>query len=132
MSSPPGIVGWTPIVSIQFCPENGRAWWLSCEYGQQGNNEKILFLQLPRDIRGTCIGPWMLAGDFNLIYKVENKNNSNYNRAMMGHFRRFMDDLALKEIPFHSRKFTWFNQQESPTLTSLIEYYAQWTGGPIP
>jgi len=39
----------------------------------------------------------MIAGDFNLIYKDEDKNKSNYNRAMMGRFRRFINDLALKK-----------------------------------
>ena len=51
----------------------------------------------------------MVAGDFNLIYRDEDKNNTNYNRAMMGHFRRFINDLALKEIPLHGRKYTWSN-----------------------
>jgi hypothetical protein len=57
--------------------------------------------------------------DFNLIYKDEDKNNSNYNKAMMGGFRSFINDLALKEIPIHGRKFTWSNQYESPTLVRL-------------
>jgi hypothetical protein len=61
----------------------------------------------------------MLTGEFNLIYKVEDKTNSNYNKAMMGQFRRFIDDLALKEIPLHGRKLTWSNQQESHTLVKL-------------
>jgi hypothetical protein len=39
--------------------------------------------------------------------------------AMMGCFKRFIDDLALKEIPLHGPKFTWSNQQESPTLVKL-------------
>ena len=43
----------------------------------------------------------MVIGDFNLIYRDEDKNNANYNRAMMGGFRRFINDLALKEIPLH-------------------------------
>jgi hypothetical protein len=48
-------------------------------------------------VRSVCLGPWMVAGDFNLIYKDEDKNNSNYNRAMMGRFRRFINDLALRD-----------------------------------
>jgi hypothetical protein len=39
-----------------------------------------------RDIRVACVEPWVLAGDFNLIYKTSDKNNSNINRAMMGRF----------------------------------------------
>ena len=61
----------------------------------------------------------MVAGDFNLIYKDEDMNNANYNWAMMGRFRRFINDLSLKEIPQHSRKYTWSNQQVSPTLVKL-------------
>jgi hypothetical protein len=36
-----------------------------------------------------------VAGDFNLIYKDEDKNNTNLNRAMMGRFRKLINDLAL-------------------------------------
>jgi hypothetical protein len=44
--------------------------------------------------------------DFNLIYKASDKNNANLNSAMMGRFRGLIEDLALKEIPLHERKFT--------------------------
>ena len=30
-----------------------------------------------------------------------------------------INDLALKELPLHGRKFTWSNQQDSPTLVKL-------------
>jgi hypothetical protein len=42
------------------------------------------------------VAPW---GDFNLIYNDEDKNNTNLNRAMMGKFRRLINDLSIKEIP---------------------------------
>jgi exonuclease III len=106
-------------VTVQFCPEGGQAWWLTCVYGPQGNEEKIQFMQELREVRTACQGPWMIARDFNLIYSMEDKNNSNYNHAMMGRFRRLIDDLALKEIPLYGRKFTWSNQQVSPTLVRL-------------
>ena len=61
----------------------------------------------------------MVAGDFNLIYKDDDKNNYNYNRVMMGRFRRFINNLSLKEIPLHGRKYTWSNQQVSPTLVKF-------------
>jgi hypothetical protein len=61
----------------------------------------------------------MIAGDFNLIYKAEDKNNTNYNRAMMGRFQRLINDLAVKDVPLHGRKYTWSTQQTSPTLVRL-------------
>jgi hypothetical protein len=42
---------------------------------------------------------WSLHGDCHA-------RSSNYNRAMMGRFRRFIDDLALKEIPLHGQQPT--------------------------
>jgi endonuclease/exonuclease/phosphatase family metal-dependent hydrolase len=81
--------------------------------------KKIMFLDELRIIKDACPGPWMVAGDFNLIYRASDKNNSNINRAMLGCFRRLIDDLALKEIPLHGRKFTWSNQQDEPVLVKL-------------
>jgi hypothetical protein len=115
--------GWNRIdnhlISVQFGKEGGSIWWLTCVYGPQGDSEKIEFLQELRDIRNACVGPWVLAGDFNLIYKSSDKNNTNINRATIGRFRRMINDLSLKEIPFHGRKFTWSNQQVDPVLVKL-------------
>lgn len=63
-----------------------------------------------------------------MIYKSSDKNNSNINRAMMGHFRRLINDLSLKEIPLHGRKFTWSNQQEDPVLVKFdwVFYSVDW------
>lgn len=107
--------------SVQFCPDNGIAWWLTCVYGPQENQDKIQFLQELRDIRTQCAGPWLVAGDFNLIYKGEDKNNSNLNRAMMGRFQRWITDMAVAEIPLLGRKFTWSSSpsSSSPTLVRL-------------
>jgi hypothetical protein len=93
-------------VSVQFSSGFGDPWWLTCVYGPQGNDDKIAFLQELRDIRTSCAGPWLVGGDFNLIYKAEDKNNNNYNRAMMGRFRRLIDDLTITEIQLHGRKYT--------------------------
>jgi endonuclease/exonuclease/phosphatase family metal-dependent hydrolase len=106
-------------VSVQFCNDRGNGWWLTCVYGPQGGNEKIMFLEEIREIRAECLGPWMLAGDFNLIYKDSDRNNNNYNRAMMGRFRRLIEDMTLKEIPLHGRHYTWSNQQNVPVLVKL-------------
>jgi len=106
-------------VSVKFSSTSGTAWWLSCVYGPQGDDNKILFLQELRRIRASCQGPWLVLGDFNLIVNAEEKNNGNLNRAMMGRFRRWINDLELIDVILHGRKFTWSNQQNSPTLVRL-------------
>ncbi|WVZ64360.1 LOW QUALITY PROTEIN: hypothetical protein U9M48_013890 [Paspalum notatum var. saurae] len=95
--------------------QEGQNWWFTGVYGPQLDSEKLLFLQELRDIRALCSGPWLVAGDFNLIYQAADKNNTNLDRAMMGRFRRLLDDLEIKEIPLFGRKYTWSNERSSPT-----------------
>ena len=106
-------------VSLQFSPTALEPWWLTSVYGPQGDDNKVLFLQELRNVRSACHGPWTVLGDFNLITSEENKNNGNLNRAMMGRFRRLINDLELKELSLHGRNFTWSNHQDSPTLVKL-------------
>jgi hypothetical protein len=61
----------------------------------------------------------MIVGNVNMIYLIEDKNNANINRAMMGCFHRLVNELGLKEIPLLERHYTWSNEREAPTLVKL-------------
>lgn len=67
----------------------GETWCLTNVYGPQDDAGRILFLEELRSIEQSCSGPWMICGDFNLIYRVQDKNNGNLNRRMMGRFKSF-------------------------------------------
>lgn len=54
-----------------------------------------------------------------MFYQASDKNNSNLDRAMVGRFRHFLDDVDLKKTPLVGRKFTWSNERRSPTLVRL-------------
>jgi hypothetical protein len=82
------------------------SWWISVVYGPQDDDDKVAFLEELRTVRADCPGPWMICGDFNLIYRDEDKNNNNVNRRLMGKFRRCINDLALKEIYLNGRRYT--------------------------
>jgi hypothetical protein len=58
-------------------------------------------------------------GDFNLIYKADDKNNLNLNRRLMGRFRAALDECELLEICLQNRKYTWSNEREHLTLVRL-------------
>jgi exonuclease III len=96
--------------SVQFYLTEGPTWWLTCVYGPQGNDAKVQFLQELRQIRLGYTGLWLVAGDFNHIYREEDKNNLNLDRVMIGRFRRWISDLSLKQIPLHGRRFNWSNE----------------------
>jgi endonuclease/exonuclease/phosphatase family metal-dependent hydrolase len=53
-------------------------------YGPQEEPDKIAFLAELREVRDARQGPWVVCGDFNLIYRSEDKSNDNLNRRMMG------------------------------------------------
>lgn len=92
--------------SAQFRGADGREWWLTGVYGPQSDAEKIQFLRELRDICAACPGPWAIASDFNLIYRSEDKNNDNLDKAMMGRFWKLLNDLELKEVHLLGRRYT--------------------------
>jgi exonuclease III len=95
------------------------AWWITVVYGPQDDAAKVAFLNELRNIRAVCPGPWLLCGDFNLILNSTDKNNGMINRRMMGRFRRFVNDCALKDVYLHGRMYTWSSERDTPTLVRL-------------
>jgi len=105
--------------SVKFVLEDGNEWWFTGVYGPNLDADKLHFLQELRDIRAGCPGPWLIGGDFNLIYRSADKNNPNVDRAMMGRFRRLINELELQELELLGRHFTWSNERDAPTLVRL-------------
>jgi exonuclease III len=62
-------------------------WWITVVYGPQEAQDKIQFLLELSQRRALCPGPWMIIGDFNLILRASEKNNTNLDRPMMNRFR---------------------------------------------
>jgi hypothetical protein len=98
--------------------DNNR-WWLTTVYGPQSREDKLSFLTEFTERRSLCPGPWMVVGDFNTILFASEKNNENLDRFMMARFRRFVQELELKDLYMHGRLFTWSNERELPTLTRI-------------
>jgi hypothetical protein len=87
--------------------------------GPPDDRRKEEFLQEMISIKPASQIPWLIMGDFNLIYKASDKNNLNLNRRLMGKFRAALDDCELMEICLQNRKFTWSNERSSPTMVRL-------------
>jgi hypothetical protein len=67
--------------------------------------------------------PWLIAGDFNLIYEARDKNNAALNRRLMGQFRAALNLAELKEIRCLNRAFSWSNERQQPTLVRLDRFF---------
>jgi hypothetical protein len=94
-------------------------WWFTGVYRPQTNVEKCLFLRELKEVRDLHLGPWVVAGDFNLIVDAADKNNANLNRHMMRRFRRLLAEVELKELYLNGRRYTWSNERERATLERL-------------
>jgi len=116
--SNPMIRDFTLTAKVVHCA-SGLDWWMTSVCGPQSDPEKVLFLDELRSIRTACSDQWMVCGDFNLIYKAEDKNNSRLNRRMMGCFRRFIDEAELMELHLNGRLFTWSSERDAPTLERI-------------
>jgi exonuclease III len=62
---------------------SGVVWSLSVVYGPARGEEKTAFLQELHELSLAYVGPWLITGDFNLIYRVEDKSNDLLNMHRM-------------------------------------------------
>jgi hypothetical protein len=108
------------------CLEFGLEWWLTSVYGPSHDADKPPFLAELHDLRLLRPGPWLLAGGFNLIYRVEDKNNDRLNRWRMGQLQRFINEAGLKEIHLFGGLFTWSNEWAHPTLERIDRAFISW------
>lgn len=98
---------------------DGSSWTLTVVYGPQEDQDKLMFLQELRDLKLLGQNEWMIAGDFNLIARTDEKNNSNINIGMMGRFRSVIEDLELREFQLIGRNFTWASENSHHTCSKL-------------
>lgn len=70
------------------------SFFLTTCYGPADDRRKEEFLQEMRAIKPAVHTPWLILGDFNLIYKASDKNNLNLNRRLMGKFRAALTSVS--------------------------------------
>jgi exonuclease III len=100
-------------------------------YGPQLGSDKHAFLQTLCKRSAIDLPPataTIIAGDFNLIVQASDKNNRNLNCRSMGAFGKFINDLQLKDLYLHGRRYTWSNEQHAGTIVKLdcVMYNQEW------
>lgn len=94
-----------------------KTWTITGVYGPQNDADKIIFLQEITALRSQPLPAWLVLGDFNLILNAHEKNNTRLNIPMINPFRSTIDNLELARMELRGRKYTWCNDQDSPTMT---------------
>jgi hypothetical protein len=87
-----------------------------------------MFIRELRLLKQAAPLDWVIMGDFNLIYNSKDKSNDRLDQRMMTRFRRALNFLELKEIQLVGRKYTWSNQQDTPTMSRIDRAFCttQW------
>jgi hypothetical protein len=96
-----------------------RTWMVTGVYRPQGELENKMFIRELKGLKHSTSDNWLLLGDFNLIYKEEDKNNNRLNRRLMLRFKRALNHMDVKEVNLTGRRYTWSNGQQNPTLTRI-------------
>lgn len=64
-----GVVKGRNSISARLTPVGPMVpWWITVVYGPQYDDEKVEFLDELLHFRETSPGPWLVCGDFNMIY----------------------------------------------------------------
>jgi hypothetical protein len=102
-------------VRLRYLPSSVK-WCLTSVYGPANDDLKPAFLQELSELYPLRSGPWLLTGDFTMIYRAADKNNDRLNLRLMGRFCRFLNAASLKEFHLEGKLFTWSNERSHPTL----------------
>ena len=101
-----------------------KTWSITGVYGPQSDADKVAFLQEITDVSTRVLPAWLLLGDFNLILNAHEKNNARVNLPMLNRFKATIDNLELARIELRGKKYTWSNDQQSPTMTRIDYFFA--------
>lgn len=119
-SSPSQVVGQFS-VTVHLIPVgvHSSPWSLSAFYGPVDEALKPAFLDELRHTHSSSAEPLLLCGDFNLIYRAEDKSNDRLNLRSMRRFRRALDNMQVDELYLHGRLYNWSNEWRRPTMERI-------------
>jgi exonuclease III len=88
-------------------------------YAPANHSLTPVFLAEFEDLGPLFAGPWIIAGDFNLVRDPEDKNNGVIDLNLSSAFNDSIRSLAIFELPLLDRLFTWSNKRASPILAQI-------------
>ena len=111
-------------ISATFCIRaSGSCFKLTSVYGPTDSSCKDAFFAGLLSHKPPTDVAWLVAGDFNQIYRARDKNKRNVNTSRINRFRSMLHSCELKEIHLQNRRFTWSNERANPTLCKLDSFF---------
>lgn len=88
-------------------------------YGPSNEREKGEFIEELRQVAANITGPWIIAGDFNLVRWIQDRSADHRGIAIMDAFNDFIREEGLLDVHLANRQFTWSSKRPQPILSKL-------------
>lgn len=110
-------------ITVKFRDKRDNfSWRCTSVYGPTARAHKQIFWEELRSCGGDPMIPWIICGDFNAIFTMEDKPSGAPNLQEIRIANRFMWDLRLCEPPTVGRRYTWTNGQRDPIWVKLDRF----------
>ncbi|KAH7687154.1 Exodeoxyribonuclease III protein [Dioscorea alata] len=110
-------------LTLEFSNRLDNSVWLCTSvYGPNARSLRSDFWNELRLIRNLRSSPWVICGDFNVMFSLNDKNTEIHNLGDLVNAQIFLNELNLIDPPLHGRGFTWTNGQEVPIWERLDRF----------
>lgn len=100
----------------------GFQWMFTGIYGPSSPYNRHLFWEELFDVRDYWQGPWVIGGDFNVIWFVHEKSTPTWVTRSMRDFGAFVNECSVQDCPILNVKFTWTNDRDPPIFCKLDRF----------
>ena len=99
--------------------EDGFIWTFIGVYDPTLRRNRESFWEELGAIKGLWNGSWYVAGDFNAILSLEERNRGGSLNLNMRRFSKVIGDLELKDLPMVGGPFTWIGRVNNQYFSRL-------------
>lgn len=92
-----------------FSVQENLTWRYTTVYGPNEHSLKQVFWEELKTCRGPPNLPWVICGDFNAIFSLEDKSSGPQNLVDIRSANDFLHEMNLIELPTVGKRFIWTN-----------------------
>ncbi len=117
------VLVWDYSLTLRLKHHNiGFLFLLTNLYGPPSWQGKEEFCRELVALKGECIGPWVVCGDFNFTRNQNERRGRCWSRKLMLMFSNLINELELVDLPLGNQQYTWSNMQSNPTMAKLDRF----------
>ncbi len=101
---------------------SNTSFYLTNVYGPPSWGGKASFCSKLAELKDSCIGLWVMCGDFDLTGNPLERKGKSWCGKLMSMFSDLINELELIDLPLGNQDFTWSTMQDRSTLAKLDRF----------